>query len=268
VRGRCSESSDAQGSPLNLAHSELHPWLSTLENGERWLTGLVAELGPLFPHLLAGTAGMTWSRRIARTNGVIDVRCNYRTHPNSRENRCGTLWMSDSSRSTQSVQTGRSTCSVAYRIPCAHFPRRASHRTRTVFAMGFRKGQGSEFCDVAVLLPKRSSPVLTRELLYTAVTRPRHKLVIHASPEMIVHAITRRTERLRSARLVVGIVGRWPRRANAEIRRQPLCLLPKPHDRHDTFAKRKEVTEEDSIRHHLPSIISRFVAREIYPKTP
>jgi exodeoxyribonuclease V alpha subunit len=65
----------------------------------------------------------------------------------------------------------------------------------TVFAMSVHKSQGSEFDEVAVLLPERSSPVLTRELLYTAVTRPRHKLVIHASREMIVHAITHRTER-------------------------------------------------------------------------
>ena len=65
----------------------------------------------------------------------------------------------------------------------------------TVFAMSVHKSQGSEFDEVAVLLPERRSPVLTRELLYTAVTRPRHKLVIHASREMIAHAITHRTER-------------------------------------------------------------------------
>jgi exodeoxyribonuclease V alpha subunit len=65
----------------------------------------------------------------------------------------------------------------------------------TVFAMSVHKSQGSEFDEVAVLLPERSSPVVTRELLYTAVTRPRHKLAIHASREMIVQAITQRTER-------------------------------------------------------------------------
>ncbi len=65
----------------------------------------------------------------------------------------------------------------------------------TVFAMSVHKSQGSEFDAVAVLLPERSSPVLTRELLYTAVTRPRHTLAIHGSREMIVHAITHRTER-------------------------------------------------------------------------
>lgn len=43
----------------------------------------------------------------------------------------------------------------------------------TVFAMTVHKAQGSEFDDVAVVLPSESSTILTRELLYTAVTRTR-----------------------------------------------------------------------------------------------
>ena len=37
--------------------------------------------------------------------------------------------------------------------------------------MTIHKSQGSQFDTVAVLLPDPSSPILTRELLYTAVTR-------------------------------------------------------------------------------------------------
>jgi exodeoxyribonuclease V alpha subunit len=43
----------------------------------------------------------------------------------------------------------------------------------TVFAMTVHKSQGSEFTKVAVILPMTHSPVLTRELIYTALTRAR-----------------------------------------------------------------------------------------------
>jgi len=65
----------------------------------------------------------------------------------------------------------------------------------TVFAMTVHKSQGSEFDRVAVLLGDRSSPLLTRELLYTAVTRARHAVSLHATVEVIAEAISRPTER-------------------------------------------------------------------------
>jgi exodeoxyribonuclease V alpha subunit len=65
----------------------------------------------------------------------------------------------------------------------------------TVFATSIHKSQGSEFDEVAVLLPERISPVVTRELLYTAVTRARHNVTIHAARDVIEHAVTHRIER-------------------------------------------------------------------------
>jgi exodeoxyribonuclease V alpha subunit len=46
-------------------------------------------------------------------------------------------------------------------------------RLETVYAMTVHKAQGSEFDHAALLLPDRESPILTRELLYTAITRAR-----------------------------------------------------------------------------------------------
>ena len=43
----------------------------------------------------------------------------------------------------------------------------------TVHAMTVHRGQGSQFARVTVVLPPAESPLLTRELLYTAVTRAR-----------------------------------------------------------------------------------------------
>jgi exodeoxyribonuclease V alpha subunit len=65
----------------------------------------------------------------------------------------------------------------------------------TVFAMTVHKSQGSEFDRVAVLLGDRSSPLLTRELLYTAVTRAREAVTLYATRAVLEEAIARRTER-------------------------------------------------------------------------
>jgi exodeoxyribonuclease V alpha subunit len=51
----------------------------------------------------------------------------------------------------------------------------------TVFAMSVHKSQGSEFTQVVVVLPEEGSPLLTRELLYTAVTRAKSRLLIYGT---------------------------------------------------------------------------------------
>ena len=48
----------------------------------------------------------------------------------------------------------------------------------TVFAMTVHKSQGSEFDHVALVLPPHASPVLTRELIYTAITRARLRFTL------------------------------------------------------------------------------------------
>jgi exodeoxyribonuclease V alpha subunit len=47
---------------------------------------------------------------------------------------------------------------------------------QTVHAMSVHRAQGSQFTRISVLLPPQSSPLLTRELLYTAVTRARESV--------------------------------------------------------------------------------------------
>lgn len=65
----------------------------------------------------------------------------------------------------------------------------------TCFAMTVHKAQGSEFDRVVVVLPGHDSPVLTRELVYTAVTRARRAVAIWASREGLATAIGRRVAR-------------------------------------------------------------------------
>jgi exodeoxyribonuclease V alpha subunit len=61
----------------------------------------------------------------------------------------------------------------------------------TVYAMTIHKSQGSQFGTAAVVLPDPSSPILTRELLYTAVTRARTQLVLAGTEEAIRAAVSR-----------------------------------------------------------------------------
>ena len=50
----------------------------------------------------------------------------------------------------------------------------------TVFAMTVHKSQGSEFAHVLLVLPAVASPVLTRELVYTGLTRAKQRLTLWA----------------------------------------------------------------------------------------
>jgi exodeoxyribonuclease V alpha subunit len=61
----------------------------------------------------------------------------------------------------------------------------------TVYAMTVHKAQGSQFDEVAVLLPDHASPILTRELLYTAITRARRRLILVGTEETVRAAIGR-----------------------------------------------------------------------------
>jgi exodeoxyribonuclease V alpha subunit len=65
----------------------------------------------------------------------------------------------------------------------------------TVYAMTIHKSQGSQFDNAAVLLPNPNSRILTRELLYTAITRARRHLVLAGTAEMIRAAVSRRVAR-------------------------------------------------------------------------
>jgi exodeoxyribonuclease V alpha subunit len=61
----------------------------------------------------------------------------------------------------------------------------------TVYAMTVHKSQGSQFKEVAFMLPSADSRILTRELLYTAVTRARERLILVGTEDLIRAAIER-----------------------------------------------------------------------------
>jgi len=65
----------------------------------------------------------------------------------------------------------------------------------TVYAMTVHKSQGSEFGKVLLLLPNRESPVLTRELIYTSITRAKESVEIWGAENIFRTAVSRCIER-------------------------------------------------------------------------
>lgn len=65
----------------------------------------------------------------------------------------------------------------------------------TVYAMTIHKSQGSEFEEVLIVLPEHFSPLLTRELLYTAVTRAKQKVSIWGNEQVFKQIVSQKVSR-------------------------------------------------------------------------
>ena len=79
----------------------------------------------------------------------------------------------------------------------------------TAFAMTVHKSQGSEFGHTALVLPNQVLPVLSRELVYTAITRARRRLSVYANDNVMGYAIATPTQRRSGLidRLLQGVAG-------------------------------------------------------------
>lgn len=69
-------------------------------------------------------------------------------------------------------------------VPPARIP---AHET--VYAMTVHKSQGSEFDEVLLILPQTRSQVVTRELVYTGLTRAKQRVIVAATLERMAAAI-------------------------------------------------------------------------------
>lgn len=72
------------------------------------------------------------------------------------------------------------------------------------YAMTIHKSQGSEYEHVVVVLPPEHSPLLTRELLYTAITRAKRSLTIVGSREALTTALHHESVRASGLRAALG----------------------------------------------------------------
>jgi exodeoxyribonuclease V alpha subunit len=65
----------------------------------------------------------------------------------------------------------------------------------TVYAMTVHKSQGSEFDEALLLLPDRDFPILTREILYTGISRAKKRVCVWAPESVFRLAVSRRIQR-------------------------------------------------------------------------
>jgi exodeoxyribonuclease V alpha subunit len=65
----------------------------------------------------------------------------------------------------------------------------------TVYAMTVHKSQGSEFDHVVLVLPDKDYPLMTRELIYTGLTRARRKVSIWGTEPVLTSSISRKIDR-------------------------------------------------------------------------
>jgi exodeoxyribonuclease V alpha subunit len=70
--------------------------------------------------------------------------------------------------------------------------------------MTIHKSQGSEFDRVLMLLPPAGNELLTRELLYTGMTRAKKNIEIWANEEVFCSAVRKKTERISGLRDLLG----------------------------------------------------------------
>ncbi|RMS31765.1 hypothetical protein ALP68_200295 [Pseudomonas ficuserectae] len=71
------------------------------------------------------------------------------------------------------------------------------NEVETVYAMTVHKSQGSEFAHTALILPEALNPVLTKELIYTGITRAKHWFsLIEPRQGIFEEALRRKVKRL------------------------------------------------------------------------
>lgn len=80
------------------------------------------------------------------------------------------------------------------------------------FALSVHKAQGSEFDEVLIVLPDEDVPLLTRELLYTAVSRARQRVRLVGSRQVVLAALGRRAQRYSGLVDAIGQALRQPHR--------------------------------------------------------
>ena len=180
IAGRVKLAVDISEPHRLLAYWKRNSWLSVLRHG---LTGS-NRLNQLVEENLAG-------KRIVRPeNGwyhgrpVIITQNDYNLGVFNGD--LGVCLKGEDGNLTFYIETGS-------RLKQIH-PNRLQH-FETAYFLTVHKSQGSEFEHVNLLLPQTDTPILTRELLYTAITRARKTFTLYGNPELFSVAIQRKTVR-------------------------------------------------------------------------
>ena len=114
-----------------------------------------------------------------------------------------TLWHTDGVKPQLKVAFPDSDGGIRWFLPS----RLPAHET--AFAMTVHKSQGSEFTRVCLLLPYEWQSVITRELIYTAITRAREQFDVFSSSDSWERGVRARVQRASGLREAL-----WPQAAN------------------------------------------------------
>ena len=76
-------------------------------------------------------------------------------------------------------------------VPATRLPK----SIETAFVLTIHKSQGSEFSHTAVVLDAAAKNLLSKELLYTAITRAKKVVTLLADPDALLQSLTIRTSR-------------------------------------------------------------------------
>jgi len=83
-------------------------------------------------------------------------------------------------------------------------------RVDTVYAMTIHKTQGSEYDRVAMVMPDQYNPVLTRELVYTGITRARNCIEVWGGKAMWLRGVSQKVARYSGLDLKIRALGKSP----------------------------------------------------------
>ena len=129
----------------------------------------------------------TWNNLVARTIGVSTTRGAVGQPLLNTRNDLRTGLVNGDTGIVVNTKTGRKV--VFSTQQQQSFEPSALEDIEVAFATTIHKSQGSEYHTVIVVVPPVGSPLLRRELLYTAVTRARKHLVLIASDDAITSAV-------------------------------------------------------------------------------
>jgi exodeoxyribonuclease V alpha subunit len=128
----------------------------------------------------------TWNNFVARTVGVSTTRGSVGQPLLNTRNDLRTGLVNGDTGIVVNTENGRR---VVFATQTSSFEPSALEDIEVAFATTIHKSQGSEYGTVVVIVPPVGSPLLRRELLYTAVTRARKHLVLIASEDSITNAV-------------------------------------------------------------------------------
>jgi exodeoxyribonuclease V alpha subunit len=158
---------------------------ATQGNSEEALTSL-SSVRVLCGHREGPFGVSTWNKFVAHTVGVSTTRGAVGQPLLNTRNDLRTGLVNGDTGIVVNTENGRR---VVFATQTSSFEPSALEDIEVAFATTIHKSQGSEYGTVIVIVPPVGSPLLRRELLYTAVTRARQHLVLIASEDSITNAV-------------------------------------------------------------------------------